>query len=48
MKKSIEIKITNKNQDIDIIKLKKQEKHSNTQGNEEIIKKNGIENTQSN
>ena len=48
MKKSIEIKITNKSQRIDITKLKKQEKHSNTQGNEKNSEKNGIENTQSN
>ena len=48
MNKSIEIKITNKSQRIDITKQKKQEKHSNTQGNDKNIEKNGTENTQSN
>ena len=48
MKKSIEIKITNKSQRIDITKQKKQEKYINTQGNDKNIEKNGIENTQSN
>ncbi len=48
MKKSIDIKITNIKLYIDITKQKKHENHSNTQGKEKNIEKNGIENTQSN